>query len=400
MSDDHNIRSTRSSSNHEEQGSEKFDFNAEHEINPDIPLKLVTSRTALKYKGDNADSERVGACDAKDAMNKMILKIENHHIKPKKYESKKKQKQEDLLSDSLYIPYHKKMLKQENRMIEKDIQESEESADNLTLLYDKLNMSTWPITLQKITKINDPNNENEMILKKALTIDKLNHMLQKYKLMKKQASVLHKRNKTFLINPFVNWSEVYKHVDRRFILNYDSCSDEEEENLSIQEIKDRRKRKRDEMCGGTITISLGMQQMASKLAIVAEPLRKPYIIKLSKMEKKKMKKLNIEQRVFKNGKNNRNKIAQLKQKISIPLTLKISDEDKGLTSQEKSEGEMNNMMISSIETSRGHMLEQKVEILGVTNPKSVSSYDNKISAVEIPVQSIRKKKKLNPNTAI
>lgn len=111
----------------------------------------------------------------------MTLEIEHHELS-----QNIRKPTDDLLPDSTYQPYHKKMLKQENRMIQSDIVNGENEADRLSLISDRLGMLNWEVTLQKVTKINDPTDENEMETKRYQTKELIDSMLHKFESMKKK----------------------------------------------------------------------------------------------------------------------------------------------------------------------------------------------------------------------
>lgn len=114
----------------------------------------------------------------------MTLEIEHHELS-----QNIRKPTDDLLPDSTYQPYHKKMLKQENRMIQSDIVNGENEADRLSLISDRLGMLNWEVTLQKVTKINDPTDENEMETKRYQTKELIDSMLHKFESMKKKAAI-------------------------------------------------------------------------------------------------------------------------------------------------------------------------------------------------------------------
>ena len=59
-------------------------------------------------------------------------------------------------------------------------------ADRLSLISDRLGMLNWEVTLQKVTKINDPTDENEMETKRYQTKELIDSMLHKFESMKKK----------------------------------------------------------------------------------------------------------------------------------------------------------------------------------------------------------------------
>ena len=359
-SNNNSKRSLRSETKNEHSEIEKFDFDTEeYEINPKRKLRLVNrinpnAEQLKKVKCCVHSSAKVIADHIEEAccqphvlqsssmttvdkeieekrktITKMILNIEQYELSGRTRKPK-----EDLLPDSAYQPYHKKMLKQENRMIQSDIINGENEADRLSLISDRLDMLNWATTLQKVTKINDFTDENEMETKRYQTKQLIDSMLHKFESMKKKGHNLARRpassDSLLKMVSSKDWPKLYSRIDRTFIPDYASSSDEEEEKITVEEIRERRLKKREQQCGGSIVVLLSdhkSQKGMTRFAIVAEPLRKPYLIKTSTEErnlwKKKMpsnpKKFDKEPRIL-------TQVAMKRRKEVIPLTMEVEPE--------------------------------------------------------------------------
>ncbi|CAI4058408.1 hypothetical protein SKDZ_04G3950 [Saccharomyces kudriavzevii ZP591] len=354
-------RSLRSEAKNEHGEIEKFDFDTEeYEINPKRKLRLVSrinsnTRNLRKSKprlhiSAKAIDEHVKEMTAqhqvmkapanttsvddeikekREAITKMILDIEHHELN-----QSCENVTEDWLPDSAYQPYHKKMLKQENRMIQSDIVNGENEADRLSLISDRLDMLNWATTLQKVTKINDPTNENEMETKRYRTKELIESMLNKFESMKKKGHNLARRpassDSLLKLVSSKDWPKLYTRIDRTFIPDYASSSDEEEDKMAVEEIRQRRLKKREQQCGGSIIVLLSdhqSQKGMTRFAIVAEPLRKPYLIKTSITERNLWKtKVPLNPKKFKKASRISTQVAVRKGKIVIPFTMEVESE--------------------------------------------------------------------------
>lgn len=326
------IRDLRSSSSVKENVDDKYDFDVdEFEIPPTRSLKVFSRGMPKRSNNcpekhdsrENWDSDEVdmlsGLQDKTESITSMILDIEEHHLNSTITKSNV-----DLLPDALYYGFHKRMLKQENRMLETELAQGENEAERLHLLYEKLDMVTWLTTLRKITVITDKNDETEVLKKKEQTQQYIRSILEKFDAMKKRCNVLARNYKSGKIDPSREWPKLYKKLDRRLVLNYHSSSDEDEEEMNAEDIRQYRRRKRQKQCRGSLIIQLTMSSHAplTKYAIVAEPLSTPYVIRVSKDERKKWnKKMESEPSKFKVRPQLPNQIAVPKRRISIPLNL-------------------------------------------------------------------------------
>ncbi|CAI4055603.1 hypothetical protein N7582_000382 [Saccharomyces uvarum] len=359
-------RSLRSKAKNEHGEIEKFDFDTEeYEVNPKRKLRLVsrinpnaghlrkakpqlhiTSKIASgvphgEHAREAASQQPVLKSPAmvsnfvdeveekKKTITKMILDIEHHELNLSNNNS-----MEDLLPDCTYQSYHKKMLKQENRMIQSDVVNSENEADRLSLISDRLDMLNWATTLQKVTKINDPTDKNEMETKRYQTKELIDSMLSKFESMKKKSYKLARRpassDSLLKLVSSKDWPKLYTRIDRTFIPDYASSSDEEEDDIIVEEIRQRRLKKREQQCGGSIIILLSdhqSQKGMTRFAIVAEPLRKPYVIKTSLAERTLWKtKAPLNPKKFKKAIRAPTQVAIKKRKLVIPLTMKVEPE--------------------------------------------------------------------------
>ncbi|KAL6945216.1 hypothetical protein ACO0QE_002664 [Hanseniaspora vineae] len=215
----------------------------------------------------------------------------------------------DPLNDKSYESFHRHMCKEEKRMIHMDKVEAANLAEQYEAFLDTLNLVTWKYYLPKITKINNPQNDEEMERKKNLTVETINKSLADYNdlntLIKIRTFKLKNQNSAAqprgplskkVINPYhdlkslpfikhqlssaqmrsnKNASTVYQKIDRMSILDYDSSSDEEESSLcSSSEIKlYRNKKVFQKFKYPTIIIR------CETFDIVAQPFQNPKIVK-------------------------------------------------------------------------------------------------------------------------
>ena len=326
-------RATRSAAVEGAESEMMFDFEHEYEIDAQKSLEVVSRLTKTSGKLLSLD----GVSDTRSSIGKMVLDIEDHPLVPtgktdassadgvSRVDTETKP---DPLDNQVYAPFHKKMIRQENRWMEMDVQESHETADQLQLLQNKLEMVTWPVTLQKVTRINNPDDTQEMEHKRKLTFGRISEMLHKYELMQRHASALRQKKSKKMINPLRDWPKIYQRVDRMFVEGYESSSDEEEEEMSVEQIRNRRIEIRRKTCGGRITIGLCPKNRPPSFAIVAEPLQKPYVIKLSGKEKSDIVSRGIPDKVFNYSSVPQKKYATIKGSKVIPRTMTLTEEEK------------------------------------------------------------------------
>lgn len=324
-------RSLRSKKDVKDLETNKFNFDIqEFDICPSQNLKLVSlGKSQNKAVSKNLDDLEEKWSAKKDALfdlggktqkiSSMILDIKKRQLDVLNPEAC-----DDMLPDSLYSSFHKHMYKQESRMLEMDVVESEAEAERLHLLRDKLDMIHWPIALRQVTVVNDPNDGDEMSRKRELTKQCIDSMLEKFEAMKTRSHMLSRNYKRNRIDPSKDLTALYNQVDRRQVINYHSSTDEEEENLSAAQIKTHRRRRRQEQCRGSIIIQLTVNPQAqnTRYAIIAEPLRKPYVVKASQTERNLWKsKMKGAPKKFDYCPHLADQVAVFQRKVSIPLNL-------------------------------------------------------------------------------
>lgn len=292
-------RSLRSKNFVKEYGDDKYNFDVEeYPISPTKELRLLsrgcpkmdksTTVDAAMDSSNGESAEMLHNVEEKTKMiNSMILDIESYPL-----QEISSTLCDNMLPDNLYYSYHKKMLKQENRMLETDLVHGENEADRLHLLSEKLDMLNWPSILRKVAVINNPADQEEIMRKKDQTKQYINSMLKKFEAMKRRCNILARNYKTGKIDPSKDWPKVYNNIERKLVINYHSSSDEEEEAMPIDEIRKHRLESRQQQCKGSIVVQLTMTAHGpnTRYAIVAEPLRRPYVIKVSQSERKKWNK--------------------------------------------------------------------------------------------------------------
>lgn len=332
MSTSKQARSLRSKSMEEQNDYEKFDFDTpEYDI--DSMKRLIVDSKTIPLSHRNTHSKYKKRIPQKvvnyqvdketkirESIDNMTLTVRNNSIFKVDDSSFK-----DPLFDSIYTPYHKKMLKQEKRMLEQDQAQSDDQADKLSLIYDKLNMNNWQTTLQRITKIIDPSDNNELINKKELTIKAIESMLNKYNIMKQRSVTLQRCSKPIKpIKKFfsTNRTDIYHHIERRFLQDYASSSESDDtERLPIDKLRIARLNKREEYCGGSIILGCGKTLSRSRYVIIGEPLRDPYVILTTHDERKQWKNIAPEHKRLKNVQRTTYRVAKPIRRLIIPVTL-------------------------------------------------------------------------------
>lgn len=324
-------RSLRSKNFVKEYGDDKYNFDVEeYPISPTKELRLLSRGCPKMDKSTTVDAamdsnsgesvEMLHNVEEKTKMiNGMILDIETYPL-----QEISSTLCDNMLPDNLYYSYHKKMLKQENRMLETDLVHGENEADRLHLLSEKLDMLNWPSILRKVAVINNPADQEEIVRKKDQTKQYINSMLEKFEAMKRRCNILARNYKTGKIDPSKDWPKVYNNIERKLVINYHSSSDEEEEAMPIEEIRKHRRESRQQQCKGSIVVQLTMTAHGpnTRYAIVAEPLRRPYVIKVSQSERKKWnKRMEHSPSKFTFYPQLANQNAVPKRKKLIPLTL-------------------------------------------------------------------------------
>ncbi|AAS54359.2 AGL132Cp [Eremothecium gossypii ATCC 10895] len=258
---------------------ERFNFDTvEHEIDPYVPLRIVqTARAPLL----DLDLES-GATRAQ--IRNMLLEVEARTLGDGG--------RSHIEDDDVYESYHRKMFKQETRMINDDKVESENGAERLQHISEALELPGWEQVLQQITVIGDASDAKELESKRKKTQIAIADMLTKFRDMKRRINVHSRNYRHAMCNVMSNPSLLYRKVDRTMVLGYTSSSDEEEEDMDIEQIRRRRRLQREKKFAGSLVIQLtNTTKMNARYAIVAEPLRAPYVIKYTREERNHYRKL-------------------------------------------------------------------------------------------------------------
>lgn len=188
----------------------------------------------------------------------------------------KKGTHQDPLSDDLYSIYHRRMEKEEKKMMNRDREKVYTEADKMKSQLEALQQPHWARVLPAITYVRDPRDRNEMEEKREWTINSLNLLLAKFETWRKQEEKLlgkRSRNPSVSVGHELNDLRLYTKMDRYEFIG-DSDTDEEENGLSVTEIKRRRLKRRAKKFGPVIKIRFGEN------VVVAEPFEYPRVEQL------------------------------------------------------------------------------------------------------------------------
>lgn len=334
------LRSLRSKGGeNQDEEDDRFDFDRqEYSIDPHKKFEVLRSRIRGSLKTENGPTEKVSnptidnpdVLCTKEMINRMTLKIKKNNIADHnpKVEEGIKLIDNDPLVDNVYTSFHRRMLLQENRMHQVDVNQSVNEAERLILVNDKLDMPSWVGTLQKITVIDNPHDAKELAKKKKMTKQYIKKLLDRYNKMEKHNHVLNKEIKKIKLVPIRRTPKIYQNLDRKDDVEYHSSSDDEEDedNISNEELSRRRLRRREVQAGGSIVIGLSYTDMVySRFAIIAEPLKTPAVILASSSEKRHWKSLTDIPKQLEYSARINNQFAKFKQKTLIPLTLNADE---------------------------------------------------------------------------
>lgn len=265
---------------------DKFNFDIpEYDVDPSRPLSVSISRNKRQ---EHPHADQVDISKTRNEISDMILPIEYHPIG---FTSEDQAMAEfaDPLSDQLYDNYHKKMLKQETRMMNDESNHSDLEADRLEGILDHLEVASWRLYLPKVTIVKDLFDEDELHAKKELTQRTIRLMLKKYKYMKHRINIHARKQRHFMIDSSKRLDKLFSKVDKSMIIGYHSSSEDEEDNLDATEIKRRRKMLKHKHFSSPLVIPLSTPSAPTsfKYGIIAEPLNSPFIIKFTKEERLK-----------------------------------------------------------------------------------------------------------------
>lgn len=189
-----------------------------------------------------------------------IIKSRNIEIRSNLSHRKSKQKV-DILDDSIYETFHKKMKKEERTMVNIDRSRILSEVDNLDLLLQSLNQYDWIRHLPNITQINDIRDYDELETKKELTIKEIQRILNKFENWK--------RRQDKLVNDIKKHDTIHEDSDH-----------EQEFHLPIEYLKQKRLKERRIQEGPIIKLNL-----RNGYALVIEPFTNPRIVKIEDRSK-------------------------------------------------------------------------------------------------------------------
>lgn len=170
----------------------------------------------------------------------------------------------DVLEDSLYDHFHKKMKKEEKVMTNEDKTRVMMEIDNLNDKRSLLTQYDWTRHLATITRIKNYMNIEELELKKELTIAEIRRLNQKHDNWKKR------------VDAFL--ADVKAYEKSRLAIN----DLEYEYDLPMAKLRDIRKKERIKKYGPVIKLNLN-----NGYCIVMDPVLPPQVIETSKKKKTK-----------------------------------------------------------------------------------------------------------------
>lgn len=169
---------------------------------------------------------------------------------------RKSKQKVDVLADSIFDLFHRKMKKEEKSMANLDRNRILSEVDNLNTLLQNLNQYDWIRHLPDITHINDSRNFEELEIKKDLTIKEIQRILDK----------------------FDNWKKRQEKLATD-IREYDDLSnavEEDEFELPIEYLRQKRLKERRLQNGPVIRLNL-----RNGYALVIDPLESPKIVQVN-----------------------------------------------------------------------------------------------------------------------
>ncbi|CAL9737160.1 something about silencing protein 4 [Monosporozyma servazzii] len=345
MNNQTDMRSLRSKGNENGREDDRFNFDVqEYSIDPNKKFLVLRSRIKTSTKEDMGEDNKTSSPapekpdikNTKNLINYMTLDIQKNDISSliQNDYSGSNSSISDPLIDEVYTSFHRRMLAQENRMHQVDENHSINEAERLILINDKLDMPGWVSTLQRVTVIKNPQDDQELQKKKMMTKQYIKKLLDRYNKMKKHNHVLKKEIKKVRLVPIRRTPKIYQNLDRRYDVEYHSSSDDEEDEDSISndEIIKRRLHRREKQCGGSIVIGAHSNLVKAKYAIIAEPLKVPSLIMASSAERKEWKLITGMPKELQYHSHSDNQYAKFKRKILIPLTLTSDGTEKDVDS--------------------------------------------------------------------
>lgn len=166
----------------------------------------------------------------------------------------------DPLNDSIYSTFHKKMRKEEKKMTNIDRTRILNEVDTLTTLLLLLQQYDWIRHIQSITQVHNPHDYKELEYKRVLTIFEIKRILKKFDSWKKREDELNYEIKEF-------------HRNGAHLAGKGENSIENEFNMSIEQLKRKRKTERCKKFGQIIRLKL-----SNGLELIIDPILPPKFI--------------------------------------------------------------------------------------------------------------------------
>ncbi|KAH3676007.1 hypothetical protein WICMUC_002303 [Wickerhamomyces mucosus] len=272
-------RHLRSRENQAKPNADLYNFEPNPElINPDHEIVICDHQLSDGFKHYNSDLE----FDPNEPITfltdlKKLDTSENLNSSPKKKlrQSTIARNQDDPLKEELYHSYHRTMEKEEKKMLKRDRERIFFEADKLKTSLDSLNRNEWRRILPTITYIRDPRDTTEVEEKRNWTVELLENQIAKFEAFKRREDKflgkIRPSHSKFSTNVLSHQDMHLYSQSNKYDFIGDSDTDEEEENMTNEEIKAKRKKRIFQAFGPKIKIKFGNKQLT------AEPFQAPKI---------------------------------------------------------------------------------------------------------------------------
>lgn len=178
----------------------------------------------------------------------------------------------DPLNDEMYELYHRRMEKEEKKMLNRDRESFCAEADKLKSQLEALAQNDWTKTLPQITYIRDVRDFKELQEKRQWTITSIHVLLSKFEdWRRREDRVLGRVRSHRVDNPPIQDAIDFRFYTQlnRFDYVGDSDTDDDENTMTVQQIRHSRKIKRSNTFGPVIRINLNGGK-----SLVAQPFER------------------------------------------------------------------------------------------------------------------------------
>jgi something-about-silencing protein 4 len=195
---------------------------------------------------------------------------------PVKRSLRRSKSADDPLNEELYSLYHRRMEKEEKKMLNRDRETFYSEADKLKSQLQALDQTDWMKALPSITYVRDLRDMDELQKKRKWTVSSINILLDKFEDWRKREDRILGRIRSHSLTPPPSGFYDFRFYTSLNKYDYigDSDTDGEEEKLSVEQIRQRRKLKRFKKFGPVIRINFGGN------CLVAQPFEETKIEKL------------------------------------------------------------------------------------------------------------------------